>query len=304
MEDKIARRLLQLTNHCISTVYKLQYEGDIMLQSQFQTQNDCHDSIQYHFFAENLFIAIRIFKTATVTRCSVWGYDGNVFELVKSDGSIAQSEAKYLDVSGESLSINVPNESGVLTVRSETGLKTLVVSFKAAKTISWMDRAGSDHFEDTSVMHQPELLCTITRDDKTYEGVGYCKRYTWLNPPSHCEWNFFHGVSSDKNLVAWTADATFGKDKYNYYKIWKEGQPVKESTADDTYHLLDSAIGIIDETKCRFIFNEIASWETHIKSEGMDGLLRQRYGTMTIEGFESSIITGVALHENYIGSMG
>ena len=75
--------------------------------------------------------------------------------------------------------------------------------------------------------------------------------------PRHNGWRFIHGVASADGepsqlasappRIVWTADATFGDDKYNYFKLLAPeahaSGALLESAAEDTYQQQDVAFG-------------------------------------------------------------
>ena len=79
------------------------------------------------------------------------------------------------------------------------------------------------------VIHRPAMSGTIAqwRGDEQ-RGYGYSKRYAAIYARYNA-WRFIHGVAtpagdatfgtSSPPSIVWTADATFGDDKYNYYKL-------------------------------------------------------------------------------------
>ena len=72
-----------------------------------------------------------------------------------------------------------------------------------------------------NVIHRPDLRATAKINGKVLEGTGYSKRYYGLYP-RFWGYRFYHGVTTDVVDGAshfWTADAAFGDNKYNYWKV-------------------------------------------------------------------------------------
>merc|ERR1712060_229588 len=107
-------------------------------------------------------------------------------------------------------------------------------------------------------------------------GYGYSKRYHGIYP-RYNGWRFIHGLAAATGMgldceapanVIWTADATFGDAKYNYFKLLppeghKNGS-LLESAHCDTYQQQDVAYATIGGERVSASLNEIACWHTII----------------------------------------
>lgn len=65
------------------------------------------------------------------------------------------------------------------------------------------------------VIHQPDMQVEMVLDGETHHGAGYCKRYGWTPSPAHWGYRFIQGFLDDAEISIWTAEATFGTEKYD-----------------------------------------------------------------------------------------
>ncbi|MBS35240.1 MAG: hypothetical protein CMO26_04860 [Thiotrichales bacterium] len=259
------------------------------------------DSLQYHFFCGDLFFAVRLQRCPSLDHSSAWLVDGSVRELVNSNERILQGERSFLDVQTSAMSWTVPEGTGRIEVRSPTGTPALQIEFTPVTEIVWDFPTGS-HLPDQPVIHQPDLECRVTYEGATHAGIGYCKR-AYMEPPRYMGYVFIHGISDDGRTKLWTADAGWGKSKYDYFKLLGPDGTVQASERSDSYQQWDAAYAFIDGRKVAVHIEEIGRWETQLVSGRMDSLFGNRYCHMRVTDGERSF-TGKAYKEYWLGTVG
>ncbi|MDX2266315.1 MAG: hypothetical protein NW215_15245 [Hyphomicrobiales bacterium] len=259
-----------------------------------------HDSIQYHAFCDGKVFAVRIFRTDTLEHHSAWIYDNGIREVVSSVAPILQSGAPYLDVSCPTLMISAPGD-GCLSVRAGQAGDEFDIEFKCKASFEWRYDAVE---RQESVLHQPNLDCRIRYQGREFAGVGYHKRYYWKNPPRYWGYRFLHGVLEDDGTVIWTADAVFGVNKYDYFKILNGATgELLEADPNTCAHKAEAMFGVIGAERHEVKFTAEAVWEKRLLSSGMDSHMRQCAGAFT---HNSAGVTrrGAALTEYCFGTLG
>jgi hypothetical protein len=140
-----------------------------------------------------------------------------------------------------------------------SGRPELKISAAQGHAFGWMP-AGSeaatqpDGTPSVPVIHRPAMAGSIAQwRGAEQHGYGYSKRYAAIYARYNA-WRFIHGVAtpaSDSTFgaptppsIVWTADATFGDDKYNYYKLLPAERhaagELTESVSSDTYNQADA----------------------------------------------------------------
>jgi hypothetical protein len=143
-----------------------------------------------------------------------------------------------------------------------SGRPELKISAAQGHAFGWMP-AGSeaatqpDGTPSVPVIHRPAMAGSIAQwRGAEQHGYGYSKRYAAIYARYNA-WRFIHGVAtpaSDSTFgaptppsIVWTADATFGDDKYNYYKLLPAERhaagELTESVSSDTYNQADAVGG-------------------------------------------------------------
>lgn len=252
-----------------------------------------HDNIQYHFFCGKRFFSIRIFRTKSLERHFVWLYDKDTQEIFNSSENIHQKNFPYLSVKSENLSIIVNKKVGEITVYS--GSKTIIhINFKVASSFTYLPTKQTE-----PVTHLPDLSCTVSYRNEILEGIGYCKRY-FGEYPAYWNYRFVHSVTPP--FIAWSADALFGENKYNYFHFLpKDGSLISNLNGQSSVsgHLAQSTI--LNES-FQISFQRIASWEARLNSNAMDSLLQQHYCKATLK-YNEKTIEGFCLNESCTGSL-
>lgn len=261
-----------------------------------------HDSIQYHFFFDTLFFSARVFRTESLDYSSITLYDGQHTKFVDNLERVQQKECDFLDVKNRLLELVVPNDRGLLKIKLNS--RDIIIRFSSKHEFAWLDPGAAFGGSDReSVIHQPDLECSVEYEGETHQGRGYCKRYTWYKSPRYCYWSFYHCIAKHHALFFWTADAYFGA-KYNYFKTSDINGAIFASDEKDTYHQYNHAYGIISRKKYSIHFNPITESKSHLYSIKMDAMLIQRYGNVIIKCNDEDFDGGPAFHEFFIGTLG
>jgi len=204
------------------------FKNSALMQPLFPTDADAteaqyHDSLQYHFFLPGLFVAGRIFHTRTLQQHSAWMYNvskGEMIELFAPsyDAMVQKEGEEFLHVESEHLRILDSPDGGTFVAKASG----ITVSFRQKSAFSWLP-AGQ---VKDAVIHRPDLHCTVEVGGQMLEGTGYSKRYYGLYP-RFWGYRFIHGLTlcdeargePAQRTCFWTADAAFGDNKYNYFKV-------------------------------------------------------------------------------------
>ena len=260
------------------------------------------DSLQYHVFCDGMFFSFRLQRCPSLEHSSVWLHDGETRELVNSGERLIQSDADYLDVANPAMSMSIPDGTGQIAVRDPLGREVITASFVPRTEIVWDFPTGDPNRSSQPVIHQPDLDFDVTYRGETRKGIGYCKR-AYMEPPRYMGYVFIHGVSNDGKTKVWTADAGWGKSKYDYFKLLHEDGRMEESATTDSYQQWDAAYADIDGRRVGVHITEIGHWHTSLVSGRMDSLYGQRYCSLRVDDGDNSF-TGRALKEYWTGTIG
>lgn len=255
-----------------------------------------HDSIQYHFFCDEKLFAARIFRTESLEHHSAWLFDGSARTVVSSEAKINQRASDHLDVSADTMVAVAGEKNGRIAIRGNNSEDSFEAEFSIGRTFRW-----SDTLEE--VMHQPNLACTVRYRGKTLSGIGYSKRYSWAHPPRYWGYRFLQGFVDGGATSIWTADAIFGTNKYDYFKVLGSDGALFEVPNSECAHKQDTAFGYKDGVRHQTRFEELGSWDQILRSSKMDSHLRQRYGRVRYFDGKSERM-GVALTEYCFGTLG
>jgi hypothetical protein len=252
--------------------------------------------VQYHFFCEDKLFAIRVFRTETLEHHSAWIFDGGVRTILTTAAPVRQAACEHLDVSSDALRMEAQDVGGRISLRGSSSVDVLQLEFTVGRTLRW-----SDTLEE--VIHQPDLRCEVHYHGRRYAGVGYCKRYAWAEPPHYWGYRFLQGFLDDRRTSIWTADAVFGTNKYDYFKVLAPDGSLVELAGDSTAHKQNIMFGYASGIRHEARFEELGEWNQVLKSGGMDSHLRQRYGVVTYFDGHSTR-KGVAISEYCFGTLG
>lgn len=265
-----------------------------------------HDSLQYHFFFPGMFVAGRVFHTRTLQQHSAWVFNTETREMKE----LFTPSYETMTQKVEDANLNL--ESAELQIIDGTGNGTfhckksdVKVDFTQRLDFTWLP-AG----QDNAVIHRPDLACTMEVDGKVLQGVGYSKRY--FGPyPRYWGYRFIHGITVDgvdpkeKPACFWTADACFGDDKYNYYKLVTPNDEMITTDSDKTYQQDNSGYALVNGVKHEVKLRPLCTWETVIGGPEykMESKMQNRY-------CEAELIIGgvkrraVAYNERCYGTVG
>lgn len=155
------------------------------------------------------------------------------------------------------------------------------------------------------VIHRPDLKATVDLDGTILSAVGYSKRY--FGPyPQHNGWRFIHGMFPDApGRVLWTADATFGDSKYNYFKL-VDGQDFYEAPGTSVYHQQQRAWANAPFGDVAVVVEPAFEHETRMENDKMAGRMREMWGKMTVtvtRGNFKETWTGFGMNEIQFGTL-
>jgi len=251
-------------------------------------------SEQYHFFLEDgSLIALRYFRTGTLEHYSAWWCDtqGHSRELLNtSESQCSQPHIQIIkdDCSGKIRLV-------------ETDLE---IDFQVATQLSWGVPAEK---ESHPVIHQPQLLGTVRMGDQTQTAVGYCKIFEG-SYPKFWGYHFVHAFFPNYGII-WSADATFGQEKYNYFKLLNLPQEEEKTIlhGDASYHRQASAYTQINAQSYHLKFEQktFGSWSSVLRnnSSTMESDLHLDYKHALLEIDGQKITEGVCLKESCFGTL-
>ena len=255
-----------------------------------------HESIQYNFFVGESFFSVRVIETRSLAHQSVWIYDHGIHELLNETAPIERIGTGHLEIETPRLHLTSDDSQGSVTASSAASASSLEIKFTIPVSSSW----GSPGMG--AGLHQPLLQGEIAYGGETLEGVGYCKRYWFEEDLGYMAWRFIAGELNGGASMLWTADATFGHSKYDYFKIAYPDGVVLAADNTHTHHRDDTAYGAIDGAPYEVGIEEIAEWSTRLRSDEMDLKLRKRFCKLALRHAVREE-TGYALNETGIGSI-
>lgn len=251
-------------------------------------------SEQYHFFLEDgSLLALRHFRTDTLEHYSAWWSDkeGNSQELLNT--SEHRSSAPHI-------SIKKNDGTGTICLPEAN----IEIQFKVGAEFTWAVPGEENH---RAVIHQPKLLCTVSIGDRTQKAIGYCKIYQG-NYPKFWGYHFVYAFFPDYGII-WSADATFGQEKYNYFKLLKtshtENQILLEG--EDSYHRKTCAHARIENKTHNLKFDRFAfgTWSSILRNQTstMESNLRLEYKPAILEIEDEQVREGICLKESCFGTI-
>ena len=262
---------------------------------QFQLGMGIHDGTQYNFFCEDKFFSVRVIESRKLNHQSAWVYDGGVVELLNTNEPWERLGASHMNIKSSRFHVEADDNGGVVSVLAEDKTPVLQLKFTTPVAATWACPDGCG-------LHQPLIAGEVIYDGKTYTGVGYCKRY-WLEEDiGYLSWRFIEGEVDNGRYMLWTAAATFGHQKYDYFKIAHPDGTIVAADNQTCRHRDEGAIGVIDGTTYQVQLEEIGTWQTVLAAEGTDIKLRQRFCKLKVL-HEGQVDTGYTLNETGIGAI-
>lgn len=252
-----------------------------------------HDSLQYHVFCDGLVGAARLFRSGSLEHASLWlCRDGLLEEIARGDGPLEAGPGPGLDTRAGGLAFT-EDDAGITVAAPEHGVRMRLVP---RQELRWSDTISD-------VIHQPDLDVTLTLDGAEHRGIGYCKRYSWTPAPRHWGYRFVQGFAGPPRTGVWTAEATFGTGKYDYFKLLDPTSTVREAGPAGSCHRQDAVHARVDGVPVALALEELAVWEAPLVSDRMDSLLRQRVCRLRMETGGRTLL-GHAINETCYGTLG
>jgi len=266
-----------------------------------------HDSLQYHFFFPGYFVAGRIFHTRTLQQHSAWMYNMTTGEMkemfVPSYETMSQKiGTSHIDLESSDMRIVDGPGRGSFVCKAAG----VTVNFEQQLDFTWLP-AG----QNNAVIHRPDMQCSLEIDGQILQGTGYSKRY--YGPyPRHWGYRFIHGITVDEGTASggkpacfWTADACFGDDKYNYYKLVLPSGELVTTDFDKTYQQDNEAYAMVNGVMHTVKLRPLCTWETIIGGSDyqMESKMQNRF-------CEAQLIVGgnarraIAFNERCYGTVG
>ncbi|NES25179.1 MAG: hypothetical protein F6K41_41325 [Symploca sp. SIO3E6] len=157
------------------------------------------------------------------------------------------------------------------------------------------------------MLHQPQLLGTVRIGNQTQTAVGYCKIYEGQYP-KFWGYHFVHAFFPNYGII-WSADATFGQEKYNYFKLLdmsKDGEK-KILHGSASYHGQASAHAQINTQSYHLRFGQktFGSWSSILRNytSTMESDLHLDYKHAVLEIDGQKISEGVCIKESCFGTL-
>ena len=279
-------------------------KGNVMSESKpdphavdgFQWGVSFHESCQYNFFCDDKFFCVRLMEIRDFRHQSAWVYDGEVRELLNSADVIERVGDDHLKIETPRFVMESNAAQGSVTAIAESGSPALEMRWTIPISTVW----GAPG--DATGMHQPLLRGEVTYEGHTYTGPGYCKRFRFFLDAEYFDWRFIEGAFDDAEGMVWTADATFGLNSYNYFKVAYADGTILTADNEHVHHRDNIAYANIDARPFESEVEEIGLWETKLIGRNMDTLLRQRFCKLTVR-YDGEDHRGYALHESGGGTM-
>ena len=255
-----------------------------------------HETCQYNFFCDDKFFCVRQIELRDFRHQSAWLYDGKVLEVLNLSDKIERIGDTHLKTETPRFLMESDDSHGSVTAMDESGKPGFEMRWTIPISSSWGTPDEGDG------MHQPLLRGEVTYQGQTYSGPGYCKR-AWFDKDAECyAWRFIEGAFDDGNAMVWTADAFFGLNSYDYFKIAQADGTILVADNEHTHHRDNIGYGSIDGRPFEAEVEEIGQWETRLLGGTLEALLRQRYSRLTVR-YDGEEHKGYALHEMGGGMM-
>ena len=182
-----------------------------------------------------------------------------------------------------------------LTDASETVFE---IDFETPITFDWVTALGA------AVIHQPLITADISYGGKTYSGIGYCKRFWFLEDTDYLAWRFIEGELGGGQSMLWTADGNFGGDyvKYDYFKIAYPDGRIKQAGDTDSYHRDEGAYATVEGVSYEAQIEPLGTWSTVLRGAETHLKLRQRFCKLKLV-HDGQIDEGYAINETGTGAI-
>lgn len=217
------------------------------------------------------------------------------------------TSAKSSEMNGPMFSfteLSSTTHAGKLEVHSsEGGSEVIRIDFIPGSTYFWQVPGQTD-----GVFHFPDMTASIHFEGRTVSAVGYCKRY-WGDYDGPWGYQFIQASADDKSKFLWTADATFGDDEYNYFKVHDGESKTLMADANklDTWHNNQRAFWRpkSDSEEMEVELVAVAKMEFILKSSSQYSKLTERFGTVQLRKRDGSVVfNGFGFNEICFGTVG
>ena len=256
-----------------------------------------HDSLQYHFFCGDVVGAARLFFTRTLQHASMWVFDGASYREFQSADQVYDSNAQsHLNVQAGGLSFSGSDDLIEITPQEKGGDGECRVRLTPRHELRWSDTIST-------VIHQPNMQVELRLDGKSLDGIGYCKRYGWTPAPSHWGYRFIQGFLEGGEISVWTAEATFGLEKYDYFKMLMPDGEIVTTPDDVSCHRQNGAQAISSIGPIQIELEPLSVWDHTLESDAMNSRMRQRACRLVVRSplWEKR---GFAINETCYGTLG
>lgn len=263
-----------------------------------------HDSLQYTFVADDgrIFTA-RIFQTASLEIHWAW-----IFDDGQAWTALDDNHRSVQDDGSPSLSVRSPNfailtdESGGghIEVDGDGNANTFAVKFEVGNEV----HASLEMFGKREVaFYQPDLNSEITYRGDTLRAQGFCKRYSWPKIPRYWGYRYFTGYADDGSLAIWAADAMFGVDKYDYFRVLDADGKLVIGEPERSCHKTHLIRSELDGARYEVRLMPLAAAERFLRSDAMDSHLRQEAVRFEAD-LAGTSASGIAVYEYVYGTLG
>ena len=258
--------------------------------SHLQWGDRLNETCQYNFFCDDKFFCVRQMELRDFVHQSAWVYDHGVHEILNNADPIECIGDDHLNTRTPRFLLESDDEKGSVAALDKSGNAVLEMRWTIPISSSWRipgDGAG---------LHQPLLQGEVSYGGKTYAGPGYCKRAFHERDVESYSWRFIEGVYDDGKAMVWTADAFFGFNSYDYFKVALADGTILVADNEHTHHRDNIGYGSIDGHAYEAQVQSIGQWDTRLLGIRLDALLSQRLCKLTVRvnGKEHQ---GYALHE-------
>lgn len=259
-----------------------------------------NDNLQYHFFSAGKIFSTRLVHRPGICVHASWIYDGAVTEISRSENLWIQSDTDFMDISSDILSVRDLDGELNIIAKFEDGRNCFHAKVKPQNILKWLDTYAESNDE---VLHLPDLIGTLEYKGKVYPTFGYCKHVQWQSAPRYTGYRFLHGIIGDEQIPVWSADAVFGYQKYDYFKMIEDKGEVTVADRELSSHKQNTIYAKVGDRNITVSFEELGSWEMPLINDRIDMVIQQRYGNITYR--EGDIVKpGVAMTEYGFGKYG
>ena len=160
-----------------------------------------------------------------------WLFDREVREIVNQAAPMRRIGDTHLNLEAEDFQLRCDDSEGFTSASSGQSL-VFEITFRTPISTDWTIA------NNAAIIHQPLIQAEITYQGRSYDGVGYCKRYWFQGDLGYWGWRFIEGEVGGGQYMVWTADASFGRaaGKYDYFKIARPDGSIVAAASADSRH--------------------------------------------------------------------